>query len=110
MSKFKEKIRAFLEEKQEEREISKSWNIANAAFKSKLALMEADILNHEYVVEKAQEELDSCKVNGGKLIKDRDEYLESLVIARNNLIEAENKLESLRETAKFFKDTHEELK
>ena len=110
MSKFTEKIKAYLEEQQEAREISKSWNVANAAFKSKLAIYESEMMNHEFEVESAQEKLKSAEVNGGKPIRNRDEYIDQLLNAKDALAEAENKREELSKTIEFLKETYETLK
>lgn len=110
MSKFTEKIKAYLEEQQEAREISKSWNVANAAFKSKLAVYESEMLNHEFAIEVAQEKLKSAEVNGGKPIHNRDEYINQLLDAKDELTNAENRKEELLRTIEFLQETYETLK
>lgn len=110
MSKFEEKFKSVINADKSEIDAKKSWNIVNSAFVAKLALLNSELTELQFVKADAEEELESAKINSGKNILNRDGYLNNLVNCKNKLTDIENQITELEETIKFLKETHEELK
>ena len=67
----------------------KAWRQAKSALDVQIAALKGDIVNKEDAVESAAEELKLARVNNGKLITDRGDFINNLLKAKNNLTLAE---------------------
>lgn len=110
MSKFIEKFKSLLTEENNDVTAKRCWSKIDSAFASKLAILEADRLDLEYKVLEYKESLERAKLNFGNTEVNRETYLNTIINAKNNLIQAEDDLKELEETIKFLNITHEELR
>lgn len=110
MSKFEEKFKSVVNADKSEIGAKKSWNIVNSAFVAKLALLNSELTELQFVKAEAEEKLESAKINSGENILNRDSYLINLVNCKNKLNDIENQITELEETIKFLTETYEELK
>lgn len=82
---------------------------ADSGLTTHIAVLKGDLVGKEDNVTSAQEALDSAKVNGGKEITDRDQYVKNLLSAKNRLTEAEEALEAHKAKLTFLEETKAEL-
>ena len=82
---------------------------ADSALQTHIALETGNIISLEDKLEAAKERLHAAKLNNGNVIDDRDSYVEGLILAKNNLILAEEALESHYEKLDFLKETYQSL-
>ena len=87
----------------------KAWRSAESALKVQIAAREGDTINLEDAVEQAKEKLNNARINGGKPITDRAEYIEDLINAKNALTDAEIYLEAHMEELSFLKEEYKSL-
>ena len=59
---------------------------ADSAFKAHIASLTGDTIALEDAVESAQEALDNARINNAQTISNRNQYVQNLVAAKNNLI------------------------
>lgn len=88
----------------------KAWRSAESALKVHIAAMEGDIIALEDAVEQAKEGLNNARVNGGYTITDREQYIDNLVSAKNNLTDAEEELAAHMESIAFLKEEYATLR
>ena len=89
---------------------AKVWRQSDAALKVATAGAEGDLISKEEDVENAKQNLRLARANHGKEITDRNAYIMGLIKAQNKIIEAEEALNNHKDTIKFLKTQHEELK
>lgn len=87
----------------------KAWRSAESALKVQIAAREGDLIALEDEVSKAKEDLDKYRINNGKPISDREEYINNLITAKNNLTYAEDNLSELTAELGFLKEEYEKL-
>jgi tetratricopeptide (TPR) repeat protein len=80
----------------------KAYRSASAALTAHIAVAKADLLGHQEEVEKAKETLTEARLNSGKVISNRDNYVDALVNAKNALLKAEDALEAHEEYIAFL--------
>lgn len=66
----------------------KAWRQAQSGLKTHIASLEGDTIKFEDNVTDAQENLAAARVNSGQPISNRDNYVSSLVAARNRVTAA----------------------
>lgn len=110
MSKFEEKFKNLLTEDESEKQAQKSWNVVNSAFLSKIAILESELVEAKFKEEDAESKLEQAKINFGKVVNDRELYINYLIYYKNSLIDIQNEVKELEETILFLKNTYEELK
>ena len=66
---------------------------ADSAFKTQIASLTGDTISLEDAVEEAKESLRLYRLNYGQVIVNRNNYISSLLMAQNKLIDAEEALE-----------------
>lgn len=77
---------------------------ADSAFKTQIASLTGDTISFEDAVEEAKEALRIARINNGRLIGDRSSYISNLLVAKNNLIDAEEALENHVLKLEFLKE------
>jgi hypothetical protein len=77
---------------------------ARSAFNQQISATESAIVDAEVAVEEAGEALADA-LYPTELIGTTEDYMSSVANAKDKLSAAENKLETLKEQLKFFKDT-----
>lgn len=82
---------------------------ADSALKTQIASLNGDTISLEDRVEDAKETLRLAKVNYGKLITDRNEYVRNLIFAKNALTDAEEALEIHLEKITFLQEQYDSL-
>lgn len=82
---------------------------ADSALKTQIASLNGDTISLEDRVEDAQEALRLARVNNGKLITDRNDYVRNLLIAKRSLIDAEEALEVHLEKIAFLQEQYDSL-
>ena len=87
----------------------KAWRSAESALKVQIAALEGDTIELEDNVDKATEALDAARINGGKVITERDSYIENLFDAKEELVEAEDSLKAHLEELAFLKEEYAKL-
>ena len=92
-----------------EAQAQKAWRSAESALKTHIASAEGDIIALEDAVEQAKENLKEARVNSGYLIMDRQQYIENLIRAKNNLLVAEEELDTHMEHIAFLKEEYAAL-
>ena len=76
---------------------------ALAGLKAQIATMEGEEINKEQLVTDASEKLEKAKLNYGKPITNRTDYVSHLIKCKNTLTEAEESLMNHRETLEFLR-------
>lgn len=110
MSKFIEKIKLKLSEKEDSEVIaSKIKNKALTAFASQLAIKEANLIDKTDAVESATLELEEALINGGHLIMDRDVYLANYASSYKKLERAKEDLNSSTKEIKLLKEAMSQI-
>lgn len=110
MSKFEENFKVLLKEPSDDTVATNCWKKIESAFKSKLAILNADRYEEADKVEEAKEKLEKAKLNNGNKTVNRDSYLNNLITLKNDLTAAETRLEEYDKTIAFLTKTYEELK
>ena len=82
---------------------------ADSALKTQIGSLNGDTISLEDRVEDAQESLTLARVNNGKLITDRNQYVRSLLDAKNALNIAEGALEAHLEKIAFLQEQYDSL-
>lgn len=82
---------------------------ADSALKTQIASLNGDTISLEDKVEDAKEALRLAKVNNGKLITDRNEYVRNLLNTKNTLTDAEEALEIHLEKIAFLQEQYNSL-
>lgn len=82
---------------------------ADSALKTQIASLNGDTISLEDKVEDAKETLRLARVNYGKLITDRNEYVRNLLNAKNALTDAEEALEIHLEKIAFLQEQYDSL-
>lgn len=83
---------------------------ADSAFKAHIASLTGDTIALEDAVESAQEALDNARINNAQTISNRNQYVQNLVAAKNNLTAAEKALKDHKDTIAFLEEQHEYIK
>lgn len=86
----------------DEVQAEKVFRQAQSAFATTIAARTGDTIQLEDDVQAAQEQLELCRVNEGKLITDRTVYIKNLIVAKNNLIRAEEALKDHEADLEFL--------
>ncbi len=82
---------------------------ADSALKTQIASLNGDTISLEDRVEDAQEALRLARVNNGKLITDRNQYVRNLLDAKNALILSEETLEVHLKKIAFLQEQFDSL-
>ena len=82
---------------------------ADSALKTQIASLNGDTISLEDKVEDAQEALRLARVNNGKLITDRNQYVRNLIDAKNALVDSEEALELHLEKIVFLQEQYDSL-
>ena len=82
---------------------------ADSALKTQIASLNGDTISLEDKVEDAKEALRLARVNNGKLITDRNEYVRNLLNTKNTLTDAEEALEIHLEKIAFLQEQYDSL-
>lgn len=82
---------------------------ADSALKTQIASLNGDTISLEDKVEDAKETLRLARVNNGKLITDRNEYVRNLINAKNALTDAEETLAIHLEKITFLQEQYDSL-
>lgn len=106
---FVKEVVAILQGDNAEATAQKVLRQADSAFKTQIASLTGDTIALEDKVEDAKENLRLAKLNYGKVISDRNDYISNLVIAKNALTSAEEALEQHVEKIAFLEDMYKSL-
>lgn len=101
---FVKEIVALLKGDDNEATAQKILRQADSAFKTQIASLTGDTISFEDAVEEAKEALRIARINNGRLIGDRSSYISNLIIAKNNLFDAEEALEDHVLKLEFLKE------
>lgn len=82
---------------------------ADSALKTQIASLNGDTISLEDKVEDAQEVLRLARVNNGKLITDRNQYVRNLLDAKNALVDTQDALEAHLEKIAFLQEQFDSL-
>ena len=82
---------------------------ADSALKTQIASLNGDTISLEDRVEDAQEALRLARVNNGKLITDRNQYVRNLIETKRALIDCQETLESHLEKIAFLQEQFDSL-
>lgn len=107
---FVKQFVAFVKGDDAQVQAEKAFRQSQSALKVQISSMEGDVVDLEQKVEDAKEALQSAKVAGGQPITDRTRYVDNLISAKNDVIIAEDTLESHNARLKFLRETLAELK
>jgi hypothetical protein len=113
MNKAKSFIKSFvaaIKGDNAEAQAAKVWRQAESGLTMQIAVLKSDLIRKEDAVTDAQEALDSARINGGKFITDRDNYVAGLIQAKERLIQAEKQLEAHQKTIAFLEEEYANLK
>lgn len=75
-----------------------------AALKVEVAKMESEVLGGEMLLEKANTDYEAALLNNGELNFDPDTYISNLATAKNQVIQAETKIEEYLATLNILKE------
>ena len=113
MTKTKSFIKSFvatIKGDDAEAQAAKVWRQAESGLTMHIASLKGDLIRKEDAVTDAQEVLDSARINSGKSITDRDQYVSNLLLAKEKLNRAEKELAAHQATIKFLEDEYNNLK
>jgi chromosome segregation ATPase len=82
---------------------------ADSALKTQIASLNGDTISLEDKLEESQEKLRLAKVNNGELITDRNQYVQNLINAKNQLTDSEENLENHLEKIAFLQEQYDSL-
>lgn len=82
---------------------------ADSALKTQIASLNGDTIALEDSIEDALEGLKLARVNNGKLITDRNQYVRTLLDAKNKLTDAQDALEAHLEKIAFLQGEYDSL-
>jgi len=82
----------------------KAFRSADSALKVQIASQKGDVIKLEDDVENAIEVLNKAKVNNGRTISDRDQYVSQLVNAKNTVTLAEKALKDHNSKLTFLEE------
>lgn len=82
----------------------KAFRQADSALQTQIASLRGDLIRLEDNVTEAKEAQENARINGGKLITDRNGYVENLLHSKNNLTLAEEALKDHKEKIKFLEN------
>jgi exonuclease VII small subunit len=82
---------------------------ADSALKTQIASLNGDTIALEDSIEDALEGLKLARVNNGKLITDRNQYVRNLLEAKNKLTDAQDALEAHLEKIAFLQGEYDSL-
>jgi hypothetical protein len=108
MSKINSFVKQFIAAVQgddAEVQAQKAFRSADSALKVQIASLNGDVIKLEDDVEAAKEALNAARINGGKVISDRNYYVEQLVAAKNTLTQREKSLKDHNAKLEFLTET-----
>jgi exonuclease VII small subunit len=82
---------------------------ADSGLKTQIASLNGDTIALEDSIEDALEGLKLARVNNGKLITDRNQYVRNLLEAKNKLTDAQDALEAHLEKIAFLQGEYDSL-
>lgn len=82
---------------------------ADSALKTQINSLEGDSIVFEDAVTEAKEKLALARLNNGKTIADRNQYVQNLLNAKNAVTEAEEALENHKVKIEFLKEEQKNL-
>ena len=88
----------------------KAWRSAESALKVQIAAKEGDTIKLEDNVSEAEERLAQARINNGSRITNREDYIDQLVKIKNELTDAEERLEIHMAALEFLKSEYDALK
>ena len=109
LTSFVKQFVAFVEGDNAEVQAQKAWRSANSALDVQISNMTGDLIQLEDAVEEAAEYLVKARVNGGKQITDRTQYINNLINAKKALTTAEENLADHKLTLDFLKEEKDTL-
>ena len=104
MNSFVKSFVAIITGDDAEAKAQKAYRQALSGLKSQISSLEGDTVNFEDRLEEAKEAQAKARVNNGEPITDRDQYVENLFDAKNDLTEAEQELEEHKARIDFLKE------
>ena len=109
MKSFVKEVVAIIKGDDAEATGQKILRAADSAFKTQIASLHGDTISLEDKVEEARETLTLARINNGKLITDRNQYISSILIAKNYLTDAEDILNEHLAKLAFLQEEFENL-
>ena len=106
---FVKEVVAILQGDNAEATAQKVLRQADSAFKTQIASLTGDTIALEDKVEDAKENLRLAKLNHGRVISDRNDYISNLLRAKNALTSAEEALEQHTEKIAFLEEMYKSL-
>jgi len=87
----------------------KAWRSAESALKVQIAAREGDTISLEDEVARKKEALETARINNGRKVANREDYIDELINAKNNLTEAEEELNDHLSELNFLKSEYDKL-
>ena len=87
----------------------KAWRSAESALKVNIASREGDTISLEDEVSRKKDTLVAARINNGKKVACREEYISELIDAKNELTDAEEELNNHLSELNFLKDEYAKL-
>lgn len=110
LNSFQKQFIAFVKGDDAEALSQKVWRQAESGLKVQIAALSGDLIRKEDKVASAEEKLAGSLVNFGKTIEDRDSYVQNLIQAKEELIQAEEDLQNHKDTICFLEEQYDLLK
>jgi hypothetical protein len=109
MKSFVKEVVAILQGDNAEATGQKILRQADSGLKTQIASLNGDTIALEDSIEDALEGLKLARVNNGKLITDRNQYVRNLLEAKNKLTDAQDALEAHLEKIAFLQGEYDSL-
>lgn len=114
MSKMNYFVKGFiarLEGDNEKAKAAKCWIKAESALNRQISSLKGETMDFEESVKDAQDNLEDARLNFGKVLdsKDRDEYINNLLKAKNKLTAAEKALKEHNAQLNFLEEEYVRL-
>lgn len=110
MNSFRKQFEAKLKGDNDGVKSAKAWRSAESALKVQIAALEGDTISLEDDVENAKEALKDARINNGEIIERREEYIDNLIEAKEDLTLAIEALDNHNYTLDFLKSEYAALK
>jgi hypothetical protein len=109
LTTFVKEFLAIIKGDDAEAKAQKAYRSAMSALKTQISSLEGDTIKFEDDVEEAKSKFNLAKVNSGEPIVDRNKYVQNLLVAKRQLIDAEEALENHLEKIEVLRSTFEEI-
>ena len=109
LTSFVKQFVAIIKGDDAEAQAQKEYRRALSALKTQIASLEGDTITFQDKLEEANNNFDSAKVNHGQSITDRNKYVQALLLAKKEVIDAQENLDAHNEKLEVLRQVFDEI-